>query len=150
MSAIPSTKPYFIRALYDWCTDHGYTPYLAVVVDANTVVPQAYVHDGQITLNISDTATHNLLLGDDCITFQTRFNGVMEQIYVPVAAVAAIYARETHTGMGFEVTASEPESDPTGSDASPPASKIDGPGNAPGDTPPASTPARKSHLSLVK
>jgi stringent starvation protein B len=103
-----STKPYLIRALHEWCTDNGYTPHIVVTVDANTIVPTAHVHDGQITLNIGTLATNRLTLGNDYIEFQTRFGGVTEQIFVPVAAVSAIYARETGAGMGFDVVASEP------------------------------------------
>ena len=103
-----STKPYLIRALHEWCTDNGYTPHIVVTVDANTVVPPAHIHDGQITLNIGTLATNRLTLGNEYIEFQTRFGGVTEQIFVPVAAVSAIYARETGAGMGFEVVESQP------------------------------------------
>ncbi|MCC2596207.1 ClpXP protease specificity-enhancing factor [Pusillimonas sp. MFBS29] len=110
-----STKPYLIRALHEWCTDNGYTPHIVVTVDANTVVPAAHIHDGQITLNIGTMATNRLTLGNEYIEFQTRFGGVTEQIFVPVAAVSAIYARETGAGMGFDVIASQPY--PGGTDA---------------------------------
>lgn len=103
-----STKPYLIRALHEWCTDNGYTPYLVVTVDANTVVPVAHVHDGQITLNISPLATNRLTLGNEYIEFESRFNGMVEHLFIPVAAISAIYARETGAGMGFEVVASQP------------------------------------------
>lgn len=103
-----STKPYLIRALHEWCTDNGYTPHIVVTVDANTVVPIAHIRDGQITLNIGTMATNRLTLGNEYIEFQTRFSGVTEQIFVPVAAVSAIYARETGAGMGFDVLASQP------------------------------------------
>jgi stringent starvation protein B len=103
MSAESSTKPYLIRALHEWCTDNGYTPHIVVTVDANTVVPRAHIHDGQITLNIGALATNRLVIGNDYIEFQARFSGVTEHIFVPVAAVSAIYARETGAGMGFEV-----------------------------------------------
>ena len=103
-----SRKPYLIRALHEWCTDSGYTPYIVVTVDKNTIVPLAHIQDGQITLNIGTLATNRLVLGNEYIEFQTRFGGVTEQIYVPVAAVSAIYARETGAGMGFEVVDSEP------------------------------------------
>src|SRR5690606_13354919 len=124
-----STKPYLIRALHEWCTDNGYTPHIVVTVDANTVVPPAHVHDGQITLNISTLATNRLTMGNDYIEFQTRFGGVTENICVPVAAVSAIYARETGAGMGFEVLESQPY--PRGDTAAEPAS---GPRKVP-DTP---------------
>lgn len=103
-----STKPYLIRALHEWCTDNGYTPHIVVTVDANTLVPPAHIHDGQITLNIGTLATNRLTLGNDYIEFQTRFGGVTEQLLVPVAAVSAIYARETGAGMGFDVADSQP------------------------------------------
>ena len=98
-----STKPYMIRALHEWCTDNGYTPHIVARVDANTMVPLAHVRDGQITLNIGSLATNRLVLGNDAIEFQARFSGVTENLYVPIAAVTAIYARETGAGMGFEV-----------------------------------------------
>src|SRR3546814_4960320 len=76
-----STKPYLIRALHEWCTDNGYTPHIVVTVDANTVVPRAHIHDGQITLNIGSLATNQLVLGNDYIEFQARFGGAAEQVY---------------------------------------------------------------------
>ena len=103
-----STKPYMIRALHEWCTDNGYTPQIAVQVDANTMVPPAHIRDGQITLNIGALATNRLVIGNDAIEFQARFSGVTENLYVPVAAVTAIYARETGAGMGFEVEVGSP------------------------------------------
>jgi stringent starvation protein B len=149
-----STKPYLIRALHEWCTDNGYTPYLVVTVDANTVVPAAHVHDGQITLNISHLATNRLTLGNDYIEFESRFNGAVEQLFVPVGAVSAIYARETGAGMGFDVIASQPypggETDAESaagtpsSDKAPVASPTHGPDD---DTPP---PPKPSHLKIVK
>ncbi len=104
-----SSKPYMIRALHEWCTDNGYTPHIVVRVDQNTMVPPAHIRDGQITLNIGMMATKSLVLGNDSIEFQARFNGVTENLYVPVGAVTAIYARETGAGMGFEVE--EPSTD---------------------------------------
>ena len=103
-SATPSTKPYFLRALYEWCTDNGFTPYVAVVVDGSTRVPVEYVKDGQIVLNVSFDATSNLKIGNDFISFAARFGGVAREIVVPIERVAAIYARENGQGMGFEVT----------------------------------------------
>ena len=106
-----STKPYMIRALHEWCTDNGYTPQIVVRVDQNTMVPPAHIRDGQITLNIGMMATKSLVLGNDSIEFQARFNGVTENLYIPVGAVTALYARETGAGMGFEVE--EPRADNT-------------------------------------
>lgn len=103
-----STKPYLIRALHDWCTDNGYTPHIVVSVDENTLVPPAHIHDGQVTLNVALLATNALVIGNEYIEFEARFSGNVEHIVVPVAAVSAIYARETGTGMGFDVTESQP------------------------------------------
>jgi stringent starvation protein B len=98
-----STKPYLLRAIYEWCTDSGYTPYLAVKVDAVTTVPLEYVKKGEIILNISYGATSGLKMDNDAIHFRARFNGVSREIYVPVQNVLAIYANENGQGMAFEV-----------------------------------------------
>jgi stringent starvation protein B len=105
-----STKPYLIRAIYEWCADQGFTPYLAVTVDGRTRVPREYVKDGQIVLNVASDATHQLQMGNDEITFQARFNGAAFPVFVPVDAVAAIYARENGQGMAFEVVPAEESS----------------------------------------
>jgi stringent starvation protein B len=98
-----STKPYLLRALYEWCTDNGYTPYIVVVVDASTRVPAEFVKNGEIVLNISFEATGNLKIDNDFIHFKARFGGVAREIEVPVSNVSAIYARENGQGMAFEV-----------------------------------------------
>lgn len=100
-----STKPYLLRAIYEWCTDNGYTPHIAVVVDAQTRVPMQFVKNGEIVLNISFDATSGLKMENDSIHFNARFGGVSREIYVPVANVIAIYARENGQGMAFEVSA---------------------------------------------
>jgi stringent starvation protein B len=97
-----STKPYLIRALYEWCADAGFTPQLLVVVDARTRVPLAFVKDGQIVMNISAGATRNLTMDNDWIRFSARFGGVSHEIAIPVDRVAAIFARENGQGMHFE------------------------------------------------
>jgi stringent starvation protein B len=99
-----STKPYLIRALHEWCTDNGYTPFLTVTVDARTVVPREHIKDGEIVLNVGSLATYKLELGNEFVEFQARFGGVARQISVPIDAVTAIYARETGQGMAFEAT----------------------------------------------
>ena len=140
-----STKPYLLRALHEWCTDNGYTPHIVVKVDANTVVPRAHVHEGQITLNIGTLATNRLVLGNEYIEFQARFSGITEDIFVPVAAVSAIYARETGAGMGFEVEDSkpysgdEPEKDAIDTPDAPPTEPDDDPSGP-----------RRPHLTIVK
>lgn len=98
---VTSTRPYLIRALYEWCTDNGFTPYVAVAVDDSVQVPREYVKDGEIVLNISFDATSSLKLGNDFIEFKARFAGTAREIMVPVNQVSAIYARENGQGMAF-------------------------------------------------
>jgi stringent starvation protein B len=98
---VTSTRPYLIRALYEWCTDNGFTPYLAVSVDDSVQVPREYVKDGEIVLNISFDATSSLKLGNDFIEFKGRFAGTAREIMLPVRQVIAIYARENGQGMAF-------------------------------------------------
>src|SRR5258706_587961 len=97
------TKPYLLRALYEWCVDNGYTPHLAVKVDSRTQVPPEYVKGGEITLNISPNAVHKLQMGNELIEFSARFGGVARQISVPITNAYALYARETGHGMTFDV-----------------------------------------------
>ncbi len=96
-----STRPYLIRALYEWCTDNGLTPYVAVQVDDTVQVPREYVKDGEIVLNISFDATSALKLGNDMIAFSARFAGKPREIMIPMDRVIAIYARENGQGMAF-------------------------------------------------
>jgi len=100
-----STRPYLIRGLYEWCTDNGFTPFIAVLVDETVRVPMEYVRDGEIVLNISFDATSALKLGNDYIEFKGRFGGVARDILVPVDRVLAIYARENGQGMAFPLLA---------------------------------------------
>jgi len=104
MAEPSSQKPYLLRALYEWCVDNSFTPYIAVTVDANTRVPMEYVRNGEIVLNIGPLAANRLRIGNDFIDFAARFGGVTKDIVVPVGAVAAIYARENGQGMTFEVS----------------------------------------------
>jgi len=99
----PSTKPYLLRAIYEWCTDSGFTPYVAVAVDESVRVPVEFVKNGEIVLNVSALATNRLKIGNDSIEFQARFGGVPRDVYVPITRVIAIYARENGQGMAFEV-----------------------------------------------
>ncbi|WP_062307172.1 ClpXP protease specificity-enhancing factor [Polynucleobacter sinensis] len=101
MSDIPSNKPYLIRALHQWCTDFGFTPFIAVFVDENVEVPMEFVKNDEIVLNLSLEACHQLNLENDCISFQARFGGFPRKIMVPVSHVLAIYARENGQGMSF-------------------------------------------------
>ena len=109
-----------LRAIYEWCTDSGYTPYLAVKVDSRTTVPMEYVKKGEIVLNISFGATSGLKMDNDAIRFHARFGGVSREIYVPVDNVMAIYANENGQGMAFEPVLGndDPDAKPTDSPAS--------------------------------
>jgi stringent starvation protein B len=111
-----STKPYLIRAIYEWCNDNGFTPYLAVAVDERTQVPREHVKAGEIVLNVSPMATQRLSMGNDLIAFQARFGGIARELSIPVENVSAIYARENGHGMAFDVpkapAVGEPAADP--------------------------------------
>jgi stringent starvation protein B len=100
---LPSTRPYLIRALYDWCSENGFTPYVAVKVDTSVQVPREYVQGGEIVLNVSMDATSSLKLGNEFIEFKARFGGKPRDIMVPIHRVMAIYARENGQGMAFPV-----------------------------------------------
>ena len=117
---VPSTRPYLIRALHDWCTDHGFTPYIAVFVDDSVQVPMEYVKNQEIVLNIGFEATSGLELGNDVIEFRARFGGIPRDIVVPVDRVLAIYARENGQGMAFPmpvpVAARGPQAAPAATD----------------------------------
>ncbi|MCE4537757.1 ClpXP protease specificity-enhancing factor [Pelomonas sp. P7] len=116
-----STRPYLIRALHDWCTDNGFTPYIAVHVDRSVQVPMEYVSNHEIVLNIGFDATSGLDLGNDFIQFKARFGGVAREIIVPVDHVVAIYARENGQGMAF------PAPEPLAEGANPPVPAAAGP-----------------------
>lgn len=136
-----STKPYLIRAIYEWCSDSDHTPYISVKVDDQTRVPEEYVRDGEIILNISQDAAYHLTLGNDLIQFSARFNGVTREISIPVSAVQGIFAKESSQGILFP-----PEER---SDASQTESGIEGSGGnqAPQRT---SSKGEKPRLQIIK
>ena len=101
MSEIPSNKPYLIRALHQWCSDNGFTPFIAVFVDSTVEVPMEFVKNDEIVLNLSTEACHQLQIENDYIRFQARFVGVPRKILVPITHILAIYARENGQGMSF-------------------------------------------------
>jgi stringent starvation protein B len=103
-----STKPYLIRAIYEWCNDSGFTPYIAVAAGEGVKVPAEHVKNGEIVLNVSALATNRLTIGNDAIEFQARFGGVAREVHVPISKVIAIYARESGQGMAFEPARSVP------------------------------------------
>jgi stringent starvation protein B len=96
-----STRPYLLRALHEWCTDSGFTPYVAVFVDETVQVPMEYVKNGEIVLNVGYDATAGMTLGNEFIEFKARFGGVPREIIIPINRVMAIYARENGQGMSF-------------------------------------------------
>lgn len=104
-----STKPYLLRAIYEWCTDNGFTPYLSVKVTAGVQVPMEFVRKGEIVLNVSFGATSGLKMENDAIRFKARFGGVSREIYVPIGNVQAIFASENGQGMVFDVIEAEEE-----------------------------------------
>jgi stringent starvation protein B len=128
-----STKPYLIRAIHEWCADNGYRPYIAVVVDERTVVPMEFVRNGEIVLNVSADATSHLVIGNDLIEFEARFNRVARQVSVPIENVSAIYAAENGHGMAFDVARAQPA--PTSADAEPGEASEDEPHDKPGAKP---------------
>lgn len=155
-----STRPYLIRALHDWCTDNGFTPYLAVFVDKHVQVPVEYVKNNEIVLNVGFEATSALKLGNELIEFKARFGGSSREIVVPVDHVIAIYARENGQGMAFpmpseltEGAVASPPAAPTKSTGltltgpASPAGLLEGP---PSEPPPASPTRRKPSLKRVK
>lgn len=143
MNALPQ-QPYFLRALYEWCVDSGYTPHITVRVDGSTRVPAAYVQDGQIVLNIGPNAVRNLLIDNVWVSFSARFGGVSQEIQVPIANVVAIYARETGEGMAFG-SGEDAMVDTTAASASP-ADETAQPQLASNPQ----SPKGRSHLRLVK
>ena len=114
------SRPYLIRALHEWITDNQHTPYIVVDAGVQGVeVPQSFVSDGQIVLNISMTAVQQLSLEADAVSFSARFGGVPMQVFVPSAAVMSIYSKETGQGMSFgrEPGAPQPPDQPPSSSA---------------------------------
>lgn len=129
-----STRPYLIRALYEWIEDNGLTPHILVDAEApGVVVPKQHVREGQIVLNINPSAVRDLRLGNEWIEFSARFGGVSRAIQIPIGAVLAIYARESGQGMAFG-------EEPSGEELPPPPDKPDQPPR----------PSRKPVLKIVK
>ena len=146
-----STKPYLVRAIYEWCSDQGFTPFLAARVDAQTRVPPGYAKDGQIVLNVGGDATNKLSMDNETVSFQARFNGSVQHILIPMANVLAIYARENGQGMAFEA-----ETDLSAEDGSDEAFAEDAgsaeieQGESPADERDPPPPPRGGHLKVVK
>ena len=131
-----STKPYLIRAIFEWCVDSGFTPYLSVKVDAETRVPLEYVKNGEIVLNISPDASHHLNIAEDVVQFSARFNGISRECSIPMPAVIGISARENNQGLFFPPEPAVAPDETVAPDPEP--------------TPPATPPAGKPRLQIVK
>jgi stringent starvation protein B len=99
-----SLKPYLLRAVFEWCVEDGYTPYVTAAAVTGVRVPQAAVRDGLITLNLSADAVHQFQMNDEQITFDARFSGKAFPVCIPVDAVVALFARENGEGLHFEPT----------------------------------------------
>ncbi len=137
-----STRPYLIRALYEWCADNALTPFVAVLADDSVQVPREYVQNGEIVLNVSTDATSGLKIGNEFIEFKARFGGVPREIIVPIGRVMAIYARENGQGMAFPIQAPAP-AEASGLAAAP------AEGSEPPEPPPVEPPKRPA-LKRVK
>src|SRR5829696_2034871 len=140
-----STRPYLIRALHDWCTDNGFTPYIAVFVDEQVQVPKEYVKNNEIVLNVGFEATSALKLGNELIEFKARFGGTSREIAVPIDHVIAIYARENGQGMAFPMPTDAAGADADGSRPDSAAPSTRGPRLAG----PVAAPARKGGTALT-
>ena len=111
MAEFTSTKPYMLRAIHEWCVDNSLTPHILVVVDKQTRVPMGYVKNGEIVLNLNFTATKDLHIDNEQITFSARFGGVSQNLYVPMNTVKGIFANENGQGMFFEVKTSQSDTE---------------------------------------
>ena len=138
MTAEISTKPYLIRAIYEWCVDCGYTPYLSVVVTEACRVPMEYVKNNELVLNVSPSATRNIKIDNDRVHFSARFNGVSREVSVPIGAIAGIFARENSEGLLFKVETESPEPQVTAAEPTAEKSKT------------AATTRERNHLKVVK
>lgn len=150
-----STKPYLLRAIWEWCIDQGFTPYIATVVDEHTRVPPGYARDGQIVLNLAPDATGQMQMANDYISFQARFGGAAHSLVIPVANVIAIYARENGQGMAFEPGPEGADEAAEGADEAAEGVEhsahdaVEDIAGASAESPPA-RPPRGSHLKIVK
>ena len=127
MAEPKSTKPYLLRAMYEWCVDNGYTPHISVVVDSRTRVPMEYARNGEIVLNIGPVAASRLQMGNELIECTARFSWVAKDLVIPVASVAAIYAGENGHGMSFEPGKEETAKELSGEEVAPPPDPKDPP-----------------------
>lgn len=142
--AMTSNQPYLLRALYEWISDNGMTPHLVVDATVDGVrVPSSAVSEGKVILNVASQAVRDLHMGNDEVGFLARFGGASHAIQIPIAAVRAIYARETGEGMAFSAQDLAPDADS--------ADARQGQPPAPNDPPPDEPPPRPgAHLRVVR
>jgi stringent starvation protein B len=115
-----SSKPYLVRALYEWILDNDTTPYILVDISSDQVlIPQGIASDGKVVLNLAPTAIQNLEMTNEYVSFSARFNGVAEDLYCPIPALMAIYARENGEGMMFPSEESDDNTEPSSEDDKP-------------------------------
>ena len=154
LSSPGSTKPYLVRAIHEWCTDNGLTPYLAVSVTDQVRVPAEHVRQGEIVLNVGVLATDKLIIDNDAVSFQARFSGRVHQIFIPMDNVVAIYAKETGNGMAFAVPKPLAHSDVqlAAVDQAAPEDRVDQGADSIDNSPepPHRPPAGRPHLTRVK
>jgi stringent starvation protein B len=151
-----STRPYLLRALHEWCTDSGFTPYVAVLVDETVQVPMEYVKNSEIVLNVGYDATAGMTLGNEFIEFKARFGGVPRDIIIPINRVMAIYARENGQGMSFPMGTTSDDSVPVQKKSTPirpvlSAVETSHTDDGTGDDPPTpTTPSSRPALTRIK
>ncbi|NBQ70480.1 MAG: ClpXP protease specificity-enhancing factor [Nitrosomonadaceae bacterium] len=96
-----STKPYLIRSIYEWCIDSGFTPFVSVKAYPELDVPMEYIKNGEIVFNISANAVHGLIINNESLSFDARFNGIARKLNIPIDAVKGIFAKEVNQGIAF-------------------------------------------------
>jgi stringent starvation protein B len=118
--SISTQRPYLLRAMHEWMTDNALTPHIVVDASAGTLnVPAEHIRENKIVLNVSYAATRGLVIGNDAVAFEARFNGIPRALNVPLDAVLGIYAKENGQGMVFAEEAKPPPDDPTPDDKRP-------------------------------
>ena len=140
-----STKPYLMRAIFEWAEDNNFTPQVLVNAEVEGVeVPQAHVVDGQIVLNIGSSAVQLHVMDNECLSFSARFSGIEQDIFLPIDSILAIFARENSQGIFFEDMENDNNNDPEPS----------GPSRTPTEPTPLDTKTKpkrnNSHLKIIK
>jgi stringent starvation protein B len=147
-TAMTSSRPYLVRAIYEWLNDNNLTPHVLIdATQSGVVVPTAHIQEGRIVLNIMPSAVRDLFIHNDALSFSARFGGVPMQIYAPMQAVLAIYARENGEGMFFNENEKLSSDDGSGDDEPPQPPK---PPQSPTSIKPSSPAGKRPALRVVK